>query len=1483
MKKKLLGIVTALSLLLPPAAAMAQGGSGQAAEPDTAYAENASLTAAEQSDAEREHRAHIAQTLAQMHRFDNMGSDAEGSDISLMSEDTAVLSGTVTLPDGVTAREGDYAAVVLFSMEKDENGKILSVNNLNGYSPYSAAAAFADGENSASYSITAPKGSYVVMLQTYGIADPVVISSTMYYTEDGYTASGEFGEIIDLSADKSVDLKIPAAKHTISGTVTLPEPADEDIIVDAVAYKETVYSGSGQAPNTNGGVGSGPARGVKIPAGQTSAEYAVGLPDDGVYSLYVLTSYGSGYYSVYGTMTSSQDSRMYFDMSRGDVTGMDLMFTPYSNDAESQYGIPFTITLPEPMENGVGYSVDLVNENESESYFAFGSGYIYAEPGNTTINGSVSFSGDVTKDFILEIMQYSSSGQYVSTYYYSSESGITTIRDKATPLNVSSLAGLNIQFPQTGTISGTISRDGVMEGDSLDVVVTAGTPDGEKYSSLVSMSGSEDKAQYSVDIPEKYLNGSCNLQAEIFSGYFHPDINIYGDAVSVTFTDGLNVDLTVPGSDRIHHLRGTVQLSSAAPRGGLLLSIQANRHTIESYWSYIASMYAVPEGANSVTVDTYLISDSADSTVPVYVSASGADGIIIESRYAEIDTSSANNTISTEEMILGYDYVTVSGKVKLPDGVTSSSGLSYVITVYGSGYTQYGGTYNSIFKGESESSYSFQIPVGASVSRMSLSVLSAGSMPIYAGSQNYVPDGSEEPGFTVDSDIANADFTLERGVAVSGRIIAPDGVTPSAGAEAYISAEIRPYEAVAELNIPMTGRETPYSLVLPPDYIGDIKISYSVTQNNGSIDDSFLYYVKDGSPAEDFDSASVIEVNGADVTGIDLKTIKREAGIDVTGGLIPIDGKLYGTVTAKYIDPDMESEPKYILAVYENGVLTGAKVSENGVFYVTAVDNLTYNADSSDCKIFVWDERMTPCCEPVGSERFMAQTTSFKTAEVETANTGYIGCRDENGELKEFNLQYDAEWFVNGCEVQYSSDFADKYIYGNYGGEITLKDFLTYNGVGSDGVYDSVNITYYTDAVVDEVTTNNDTTEIALLTADPELSGNNKLVISPDKNVTVTGAAESLDEIEKYDVLSVKFNPVEGFENSDDIEIIVSRDCVLGTITKIDHNTYSDGARYYFGNKYDYPTNANTCLYDMEAGTVCGAYIDAFGYIAYMDEYAAMQNYGIIDGMYAAEGGSVYKVRIIAADGERHTYNYYRQDMSDFLNAAVQYAYDMPDGADLQNLTAENLKPVQDRVITYLLTAQGNIRIARGVGDEEYGIEKTEITGAAYSAGQNTLGDIELSGGTNMLDISDYIIDGGSEIPVAASLKNGVGYNAYAYSRTGAACDFLLVTNGETNTAELRYGTINKMYFDEPSKKYKIEITDEGGPNYIFDYQSQNKYEFMFCAMHSVYNADPIKDISELADSTLRDSSEREVVYIAVGEGNDETMRILMPERYINY
>lgn len=231
-----------------------------------------------------------------------------------------------------------------------------------------------------------------------------------------------------------------------------------------------------------------------------------------------------------------------------------------------------------------------------------------------------------------------------------------------------------------------------------------------------------------------------------------------------------------------------------------------------------------------------------------------------------------------------------------------------------------------------------------------------------------------------------------------------------------------------------------------------------------------------------------------------------------------------------------------------------------------------------------------------------------------------------------YDLDDDVKFYVNGVELPATDANIVSYVIENKTGTVTLVDSTEEASTSTDGKYDYILVDYYLDAVVDMVQESSTDVKVYFKSADQGLGS--KLTWDPeDEDTTVTFTdAEGNDvnyaDLAEYDVLSIAYNVDSKFTDSSFYEVKVAKNQVTGTVTSkdIEENTLRID-----GNDYEGAGLVNVSNYELS--TEYTLYLDAFGYIAYIDEGTSDKNYGIVVGMYMGNGDDMPTVRLVTADG----------------------------------------------------------------------------------------------------------------------------------------------------------------------------------------------------------------------------------------------------------
>lgn len=394
------------------------------------------------------------------------------------------------------------------------------------------------------------------------------------------------------------------------------------------------------------------------------------------------------------------------------------------------------------------------------------------------------------------------------------------------------------------------------------------------------------------------------------------------------------------------------------------------------------------------------------------------------------------------------------------------------------------------------------------------------------------------------------------------------------------------------------------------------------------------------------------------------------------------------------------------------------------------------------------------------SVTLLSEDLDESKSDVDTDKVLYFFPTGQTRGAVKYKLANDVTYYVNGIKQDGSFDNAalEQYIASNDTNTVVLQK-TTNNGSTSTGAnYDTIMITSYTTAVVEQVNDRQTYTQINF-----KESANNKSSMRVEKDddskkytFTLNGEAIEPTELEENDVLSISFDEAD-FADSDFYDVIVSRD--VQTELKCTSQVNKDNEVTLGGTKYKVVSNMSGL--DFETSTSYDVYLDAFGRVAYADENSVSKKIGILKNVYKKANGD-WMAEIITKDGQE-----------------TECKIDDANGAKYEALLADDANK-SDRypkqVVEYKISSANKLTIVDdavldfdgGKGEEE------------YKFNSDKLGSIRISDSTVILDLSDVDSKDTFKVISAEDLKDGVVYTAYGYdeSRSDNTSRFVIITDG---------------------------------------------------------------------------------------------------------
>ena len=402
--------------------------------------------------------------------------------------------------------------------------------------------------------------------------------------------------------------------------------------------------------------------------------------------------------------------------------------------------------------------------------------------------------------------------------------------------------------------------------------------------------------------------------------------------------------------------------------------------------------------------------------------------------------------------------------------------------------------------------------------------------------------------------------------------------------------------------------------------------------------------------------------------------------------------------------------------------------------------------------------------------------------------TDYVGTHKlpiyEGSKTKKYELANDVAMYVNGVKVDHdltNDDFAD-YILNNDAGTITLIDKTETASTSSDGKYDYIMVDFYKDYVVDSTQTTSTEARVYFKNGD---AGNTRLAWDPDDDdldIVFSGAATAYTELKEFDVLSIAYDVVGGQKlnnNPEYCDIKVSRNTVTGTVTSRDTE---DKTVRVDGSEYEVISDA--VMGDIELTTEYTLYLDAFGYVAYVDEGTSEKNYGVIVAMYRSAGNDNATVRMITADAQVVAYECKdEKEESKFYSYATEGKADekasVPQGSSIftKGTIADQIK-AGNTVCIYTLSG-GKIRFKESVepmGDDE----PMEFYASSSRLGSYTIAE----GVTKLIDMDSYMNGGDTTVGTLSlsAFEDEATYSAKLFDQNSAGDYRFAIVFGGTSS-----------------------------------------------------------------------------------------------------
>lgn len=398
----------------------------------------------------------------------------------------------------------------------------------------------------------------------------------------------------------------------------------------------------------------------------------------------------------------------------------------------------------------------------------------------------------------------------------------------------------------------------------------------------------------------------------------------------------------------------------------------------------------------------------------------------------------------------------------------------------------------------------------------------------------------------------------------------------------------------------------------------------------------------------------------------------------------------------------------------------------------------------------------------------------------------YYSNSDKTGKSTRYYLSDGFRLYVNGVEVDATQANVKDYIFDNETGTVTLVDTVSETENSTDGKYDSIYVSYFATGIVESVNSNgkvyfdkvantgsNTTTYVEFDDDDDDLK----------YSISLDGKDVKYSDLQKGDVISVSYNVVDGFGESNFYDVLVSRNTAEGKVTETNDEDDEIGIN---GTTYKMIADDLAKVDDFNLGTSYTIYLDAFGKVADFEKLASSVKYGIINRFYYSDDAAEYKFSMYDATATSKTY-----DVADTMKITIdgtETSYETSkENADLNSVISSlddkaDDTNVQERVVEYTTNSSGEIKTI------EF-LNKSKST-SSYTAKSNKLGSLKFDDATVMISVD------GTDFSVlkTSSLVDDNDYTAYGYDRDNSVYGFIVVTDGVSSfTKDTRFAVVNKV------------------------------------------------------------------------------------------
>ena len=383
--------------------------------------------------------------------------------------------------------------------------------------------------------------------------------------------------------------------------------------------------------------------------------------------------------------------------------------------------------------------------------------------------------------------------------------------------------------------------------------------------------------------------------------------------------------------------------------------------------------------------------------------------------------------------------------------------------------------------------------------------------------------------------------------------------------------------------------------------------------------------------------------------------------------------------------------------------------------------------------------------------------------------------------------------YINGVESSKSIAELRDYLDKNETASVTLQKETEVGSTSTSAKYNTVMISSYATAIVDEVIDKTNETSVNFDTYSSGIQA--KMTVNKDDdNYTYSFKLDGKDieakDLQQNDVLNISYDTTGSFKDSSFYDVIVTRNVVDGV--KCTSINDSKGEYTIGGTKYKAAEGMDI---DVETSTEYSLYLDHFGRIAKADENSVSKNYGVLKNIYKKAGGD-YMAQIITKKGTEEEYKVDSDKVNEYatyLKYATFYsdakkenkidttkkdwqskvvAFDGPEYSTSQPKSVA----YPEQVVEYSVSSSSNKITIKSVY-----VDPTSAVDTEYKESGNKIGSVKMADSTVILDLSE--VDTKDSYSVVSSLNDGSNYVAYGYdkSKSDNTYRFVIITEGTSS------------------------------------------------------------------------------------------------------